>query len=141
MPRASLEGQRPALGAGCGAHKSSASFQLMLLQPAVHGAPAQSQGFGGLADIPLVAGKCALNQILLHFVEAHLLELGGSAGGLRAQAAGAAAKLEEMSLDEVEKYLIQRTLSRHEGNVSQAAKALGLSRSAMYRRLQKHRLG
>jgi transcriptional regulator of acetoin/glycerol metabolism len=45
-----------------------------------------------------------------------------------------------MSLDEVERYLIQRTLSRHEGNVSHAAKALGLSRSAMYRRLQKHGL-
>ncbi len=60
--------------------------------------------------------------------------------GLRAQASGGAAKLEEMSLDEVERYLIQRTLSRHEGNVSQAAKALGLSRSAMYRRLQKHGL-
>ncbi len=60
--------------------------------------------------------------------------------GLRAQAAGGAAKLEEMSLDEVERYLIQRTLSRNEGNVSQAAKVLGLSRSAMYRRLQKHGL-
>src|SRR6266496_6633723 len=60
--------------------------------------------------------------------------------GLRAQSAGGTAKLEEMSLDEVERYLIQRTLSRHEGNVSQAAKALGLSRSAMYRRLQKHGL-
>ena len=60
--------------------------------------------------------------------------------GLRAPASGGAAKLEEMSLDEVERYLIQRTLSRHEGNVSQAAKALGLSRSAMYRRLQKHHL-
>src|SRR5213078_3921120 len=60
--------------------------------------------------------------------------------GLRAQATGGAAKLEDMSLDEVERYLIQRTLSRHEGNVSQAAKALGLSRSAMYRRLQKHQL-
>src|SRR6267378_137741 len=60
--------------------------------------------------------------------------------GLRAQAAGGVARLEEMSLDEVERYLIQRTLARHEGNVSQAAKALGLSRSAMYRRLQKHGL-
>jgi transcriptional regulator of acetoin/glycerol metabolism len=49
-------------------------------------------------------------------------------------------RLEEMSLDEVERHLIQRTLSRHDGNVSQAAKALGLSRSAMYRRLQKHGL-
>src|ERR1700739_3876632 len=59
--------------------------------------------------------------------------------GLRA-ASGAAAKLEEMSLDDVEHHLIQRTLSRYDGNVSQAAKALGLSRSAMYRRLQKHGL-
>jgi transcriptional regulator of acetoin/glycerol metabolism len=31
-------------------------------------------------------------------------------------------------------------LGRHGGNVSHAAKALGLSRSAMYRRLQKHGL-
>jgi DNA-binding NtrC family response regulator len=60
--------------------------------------------------------------------------------GLRPAAAGAAAKLEEMSLDDVEHHLIQRTLSRYDGNVSQAAKALGLSRSAMYRRLQKHGL-
>ncbi|MGC2750851.1 MAG: helix-turn-helix domain-containing protein, partial [Candidatus Acidiferrum sp.] len=60
--------------------------------------------------------------------------------GLRTGAAGGAVRLEEMSLDEVERHLIQRTLARHEGNVSQAAKALGLSRSAMYRRLQKHGL-
>src|SRR5277367_4718337 len=60
--------------------------------------------------------------------------------GLRAAAPGSTARLEEMSLDEVEHHLIQRTLSRYDGNVSQAAKALGLSRSAMYRRLQKHGL-
>jgi transcriptional regulator of acetoin/glycerol metabolism len=59
--------------------------------------------------------------------------------GLRV-ATGAAARLEEMNLDDVEHHLIQRTLSRYDGNVSQAAKALGLSRSAMYRRLQKHGL-
>src|SRR5450755_543016 len=61
--------------------------------------------------------------------------------GLRAAAATASARLEEMSLDEVERHLIRRTLARHDGNVSQAAKALGLSRSALYRRLQKHELG
>jgi transcriptional regulator of acetoin/glycerol metabolism len=60
--------------------------------------------------------------------------------GLRAAAPGSGARLEEMSLDEVEHHLIQRMLARHDGNVSQAAKALGLSRSAMYRRLQKHGL-
>jgi DNA-binding NtrC family response regulator len=60
--------------------------------------------------------------------------------GLRPPAQGAAARLEEMSLDEVERHLIQRTLARHDGNVSKAAQTLGLSRSAMYRRLQKYGL-
>jgi DNA-binding NtrC family response regulator len=46
--------------------------------------------------------------------------------------------LEEMSLEEVEQYLIKRTFSKFGGNVSQAAQALGLSRSALYRRLQRH---
>jgi DNA-binding NtrC family response regulator len=41
-----------------------------------------------------------------------------------------------MTLEEVERYLIERALTRHEGNVSDAAKALGLSRSALYRRMQ-----
>ncbi len=58
--------------------------------------------------------------------------------GLRAPASGSLARLEEMSLDDVERHLIHRTLARYEGNVSQAAKALGLSRSGLYRRLQKH---
>jgi DNA-binding NtrC family response regulator len=60
--------------------------------------------------------------------------------GLRSHVSGGSARLEDMNLDEVERHLIQRTLARHDGNVSQAAKALGLSRSAMYRRLQKHGL-
>jgi DNA-binding NtrC family response regulator len=45
-------------------------------------------------------------------------------------------RLEEMTLEEVERYLIERSLTRHDGNVSDAAKALGLSRSALYRRMQ-----
>jgi DNA-binding NtrC family response regulator len=45
-------------------------------------------------------------------------------------------RLEEMTLEEVERYLIERSLTRHEGNVSDAARALGLSRSALYRRMQ-----
>ncbi len=45
--------------------------------------------------------------------------------------------LEEMTLDEVEGYLIKRALQRFDGNVTDAAKALGLSRSALYRRLQR----
>jgi DNA-binding NtrC family response regulator len=58
--------------------------------------------------------------------------------GLRG--AGAAARLEDLPLEEVERVLIRKALERHGGNVSTAAKALGLSRSALYRRLQHHGL-
>jgi DNA-binding NtrC family response regulator len=56
--------------------------------------------------------------------------------GLRRAAEGTK-PLEELSLEEVERWLIQRTLARELGNVNRAAEALGLSRSALYRRLQK----
>jgi transcriptional regulator of acetoin/glycerol metabolism len=49
-------------------------------------------------------------------------------------------RLEEMTLEDVERLLIQKALSRFDGNVSQAAKALGLSRSALYRRLSSYGL-
>lgn len=56
--------------------------------------------------------------------------------GLRLEREGAT-RLEEMSLEEVECFLIKKTLGRFEGNVSQTAAALGLSRSGLYRRLKK----
>ncbi len=46
-------------------------------------------------------------------------------------------RLEDMSLEEVEEFLIKKALGRYSGNVSHAAAALGLSRSALYRRLQR----
>ena len=51
-----------------------------------------------------------------------------------------APRLEEMSLEEVERVLVEKALARHGGNVTLAAQALGLSRSALYRRLQRHGL-
>jgi DNA-binding NtrC family response regulator len=54
--------------------------------------------------------------------------------------AAAATRLEDLPLEEVERVLIRKALARHGGNVTQAAQALGLSRSAMYRRLEKHGL-
>ena len=45
-----------------------------------------------------------------------------------------------MSLEEVEKFLIQKALGRHGGRANAAAEALGLSRSAFYRRLQQYGL-
>lgn len=46
-------------------------------------------------------------------------------------------ELDDLSLDEMEAWFIRRTLARHEGNANAAAKALGISRSALYRRLGK----
>ena len=62
------------------------------------------------------------------------------AGDLGLRGGGGPARLDELTLEEVERVLIRKALERHEGNVSQAAKSLGLSRSALYRRLQHHGL-
>jgi len=49
-------------------------------------------------------------------------------------------RLEDMSIEEVEAFLIKKALARYNGNVSHAANLLGLSRSALYRRLQRYGL-
>ena len=48
--------------------------------------------------------------------------------------------LEELSLESVEAILIRKALQRFQGNVSQAAETLGLSRGALYRRMEKYGL-
>jgi DNA-binding NtrC family response regulator len=79
-----------------------------------------------------------------HSVERAVLMAEGSAVrasdlGLR-PAREASLRLDEMSIEDVERVLIQKALARFGGNVSHASKALGLSRSALYRRLQKYSL-
>ena len=59
---------------------------------------------------------------------------------LNERGTSAAQHLEGLTLNEAERALIQKALARHDGNVSQAAKALGLSRSALYRRMSVHGL-
>lgn len=59
--------------------------------------------------------------------------------GLNAQR-GAAQSMDEMSLEAVEAILIRKALARANGNVSHAADALGLSRGALYRRIEKYGL-
>jgi DNA-binding NtrC family response regulator len=49
-------------------------------------------------------------------------------------------RLEDMSLEDVERFLIKKTLARFDGNAKRAADTLGLSRSAFYRRLEKYGL-
>jgi DNA-binding NtrC family response regulator len=73
-------------------------------------------------------------------VERSLLLAGGSEVGvadLRLSAGKAPPTLEEMSLEDAERALIRSAIKRNGGSVPAAAEALGLSRSAMYRRLEK----
>ena len=76
---------------------------------------------------------------LVHVVErARLLSRGDEIEvddlALRPRGDGAP-RLEDLTLEQAERYLIERALAQHGGNVSDAARALGLSRSALYRRL------
>jgi DNA-binding NtrC family response regulator len=57
-----------------------------------------------------------------------------------ASAKSSAPNFENMSIDEVEALLIRKVLRRCDGNISQAAEALGLSRAALYRRIEKYGL-
>ncbi len=107
------------------------------------------KGFGGFDHATMGAlerhGWPGNVRELTHTVERAVLMADGDTIradhlGLAPETGGAAASLEEMSLEEVEKILITKTLRRFDGNVSKAAEALGLSRGALYRRLEKHGL-
>ena len=79
---------------------------------------------------------------LAHVIERSILMAQGSAItaadlGLRERSEGGSS-LENMTIDDAERHLIRKALERFGGNVSDAADALGLSRSALYRRLQRH---
>ena len=78
-----------------------------------------------------------------HAVERGVLMAPGKvlrAPDLGLNAASSTPRLEEMSIEEVEAFLIKKTLARCDGNARKAAEELGLSRSAFYRRLEKYGL-
>ncbi len=100
------------------------------------------QGFSGAAMDALMAHPWPGNvRELRHAVERSVLMARGnviepSDLGLRRREEGPPA-LEELTLEDAERLMIERALERHQGNVSRAAESLGLSRSALYRRLQR----
>jgi len=99
-----------------------------------------AEGMQALLDHPWPGNVRELD----HAIERAVLLAAGPAVraqdlGLRVVAA-AGVRLEELTLEEVERVLIQKALKRYEGNVSEAARSLGLSRSALYRRLAQHGL-
>jgi len=78
-----------------------------------------------------------------HSVERGVLMTQGKvvrAPDLGLNAGQSAPRLEDMSLEEVESFLIKKTLARCDGNARKAAEELGLSRSAFYRRLERYKL-
>jgi two-component system, NtrC family, response regulator HydG len=54
--------------------------------------------------------------------------------------AAPAVTAQTLDLDDLEREAVQRALQKHDGNISKAAKELGLSRGALYRRLEKYEL-
>ncbi len=105
----------------------------------------QISGFDQLAREQLLQHRFPGNvRELDHIVERAVLmaqdrqiragDLGLTSGGSDSR------NLEQMSLEEVEAFLIKKALARNDGNARKAAEALGLSRSAFYRRLQQYGL-
>lgn len=77
----------------------------------------------------LLLGKSVLDQS--DFLDAERSEADSSRPALG---------VDGMTLEQVERHLIEKMLEQHQGNISRVAKALGLSRAALYRRLEKHGL-
>ncbi|HEY3287489.1 MAG TPA: sigma-54 dependent transcriptional regulator [Gemmatimonadaceae bacterium] len=102
--------------------------------------------FDGSAMDALLAHRWPGNvRELDHAVERAVLLADGDAVcaadlGLHANAGDAEAPLEDLTLQEVERALIEKALARNAGNVAGAARLLGLSRSAMYRRMERYGL-
>jgi transcriptional regulator of acetoin/glycerol metabolism len=69
-------------------------------------------------------------------LEAELRQLQG--GPSAPEPAAFVSSLAHMRLAEVEAWLVKRAMDRAHGNISRAARALGLSRAALYRRLERH---
>jgi DNA-binding NtrC family response regulator len=94
-----------------------------------------------MLDHPWQGNVRELNHVIERAVlmtQGHLIRAGDLA--LRPSRDTGSGRLEDMSLEEVEAFLIKKALARYSGNVSQAAGALGLSRSALYRRIQRYGL-
>jgi len=118
----------------------------LFLQRAVAKGATQARRFSADALDALVRHPWRGNvRELEHAVERAVLlapgeEIAPSDLFLGSPAAQGPALLERMTLDDAERHLIQRALARCAGNVSEAARELGVSRSALYRRLQHHGL-
>ncbi len=101
----------------------------------------QLEGFGRAAESALLAYDWPGNvRELAHVIERAVLLAAGERiepGDLRLPGASEATPFEAMSLEQAERYLLQKALERNRGDAAAAARQLGVSRSAFYRRLSK----
>ncbi|HEX5314862.1 MAG TPA: sigma-54 dependent transcriptional regulator [Gammaproteobacteria bacterium] len=100
------------------------------------------EGFARTAEAALLGYDWPGNvRELAHVIERAVLLAAGArieAGDLRLPGtAGEATTFEAMSLEQAERYLLQKALARNDGDAAAAARQLGVSRSAFYRRLAK----
>ena len=91
--------------------------------------------------MPTLVATPDLNQALLRVaeLEAEVRALRTAATTPRTPGS-VPAGLTTMRLNEVEALLVRRAMDQHGGNISRAARELGLSRSALYRRLDRHKI-
>lgn len=93
--------------------------------------------YGGVSLAVEGLKQGAADLVLKPWRNAELIEtLASAATTTRARRSAA----DTLNLDEIERRAIERALARFEGNISQAATALGLTRPALYRRMGKHGL-
>lgn len=93
--------------------------------------------YGGVSLAVEALKRGAADFVLKPWRNERLLEAITAAGDLTRARRGTAS---DLNLDVLERHAIQRALARYEGNISQAAAALGLTRPALYRRMSKHGL-
>ena len=105
------------------------------------------KGLDGFSDEAMVtlAGHSWPGNVreLQHAVERAVLVARGAvvaAGDLALRAAAGEADLSAMTLVEAERVLVKKALDRHAGNVTHMAKDLGISRAALYRKIERHGL-
>jgi DNA-binding NtrC family response regulator len=93
--------------------------------------------YGGVALAVEALKRGAVDFVLKPWRNEALVAALASAGALARQRRQSGAQL---NLDDLERRAIERALSLHDGNISHAASALGLTRPALYRRMARHGL-
>jgi DNA-binding NtrC family response regulator len=123
-----------AAGARSGAEGFDALAALQAADPAL--SVVLMTTFGGVALAVEALKRGAVDFVLKPWRNEALAEAMAAAARLTAERRAGAA----LNLDDLERRAIQRALAIHDGNVSRAAQALGLTRPALYRRMERHGL-